>query len=140
MAFSITVDPTAGRAVVCFSGTVDGESLVTTLLELYGHSLWRRGYDALWDFTGITQLLLDVDDLKSLVALDHELDDVAGPGRDALAARREIDQFMGALHVALSRNSPRTVRLFHSPAEAAAWLDTQTLSAQGATPPRDKAA
>lgn len=140
MAYTVTIDQSAGRGTVRFTESVNGEALVASLLDLYGHALWRRGYDALWDWTSITELLLDVDDLKGLVALDHDLDDIAGPGRDALVARREIDRLMGALHVALSRDSPRSVRLFHTTAAAAAWLDTPTLSAQALVPPRDKAA
>ncbi len=140
MAYTVTLDPPTGRALVRFTGTVDGEALVTSLVALYGHPLWRRGYDAVWDLTDVSELLLDVDDLKELVALDTDFDDLAGPGRDALVAKREIDLLMGALHVALSRDSPRSVRLFHTADEAAAWLDTPALSAQKTPPPREAAA
>ena len=122
MAHTHRIDAAQRLARLTFTDTVTGPDLVDALFALYEDRAWEAGYDAIWDFRAITELLLEEGDLKSLVALDHELDDVAGHGRDVVVVTRERVVFVGKLFVRLSRDTPRPNHLVSTMDEALAWL------------------
>lgn len=132
MAHTHRIDTSRRVATLTFTGTVTGHDLVSALFALYEDPAWAPGYDAIWDFRVITELLLEEGDLKNLVALDHELDDVAGHGRDVVVVSRELDLFVGKLFLRLSKDTPRPNHLVTTMDEALVWLNGEAPSSGSA--------
>jgi hypothetical protein len=63
-------------------------------------------------------MLLEKDDLPSIVALQRAFGDVAGPGHDVFIASRMLDEAMARAYVAMMKNPVRQVHVCRSRAEA----------------------
>jgi len=122
MAYTYCIAPADRLAHLTFTGTVTGHELGRALTALYEDLDWRAGYNTLWDFRAIRQLLLDPRDFQALARLDFAFMDRAGAGRDALLAARSLDLAMGRLFIHAARNAPRPSALFDAEPDARAWL------------------
>jgi hypothetical protein len=122
VAFRYRFDPDRSAVLLTFTGSVSGDELARATRAIYADDGWRFGLDAIWDFTRITELVLEWEDLQRLVDLDREHADVAGPGHDVLVVARSLDEVIGEAYTYLSRSGPRQSSLCHSIAEAWAVL------------------
>jgi len=122
MAYTYRIDPAERLAHLTFTETVTGPELGEPLFSVYQDAGWQAGYDTIWDFRAITQLLLDEGDLEELVSMDLDLDEIAGNGSDAIVMVREQDHFIGKLFLHLAKSTPRPNYLCCTLEEARTWL------------------
>ena len=122
MAYTYRISDDDRLAHLTFTGTVNGPDLVHALTDLYADPAWQAGYNTIWDFRAISQLLLEEGDFKLLVGLDFEFMHLAGNGCDAIVVARDLDRFMGKLFLYLARNAPRRTALFDRMEDARQWL------------------
>jgi hypothetical protein len=123
MAFSYRIDPTNRRALGTLWGTVRGADIANAVRAIYEDPSWQPGFDTLWDSTGITQLLLERDDLPGVVAVQREMGLRAGQGREVIVVSRSLDDVMARMYAVMMRNEAREVRVFRSLAEATQFLN-----------------
>ena len=139
MCFPYFIDVPRRIAVVTLSGTVHGEDIAQTVRELYRDPLWQRGFDALWDGRGITDLRLERTDVCGFARLQRQFADVAAEGEDVLLMERIFDYAMASFYESLASRGPRPARVCRSEAEARILLEQRHepygASAHGARAP-----
>jgi hypothetical protein len=122
MAHTYHISDDEPLAHLTFTGTVTGPGLVHALTDLYADPAWRGGYNTIWDFRAIRQLLLEEKDFKALIGLDFAFMHHAGDGCDAIVVARDLDRFMARLFLHHTRHAPRRTALFDTLEEARRWL------------------
>lgn len=105
--------------VIDLSGSITGGDLVDLLGVLVDNPLFRESTKRIWDGRGISELVLD---LQDVTALRQEIDAYTASirGRAAIVVRREIDQM--AAHLYRAYLATRTFEVFTNMDEALAWI------------------
>ncbi len=101
------------------SGSVDSTLLKRIADELTSDPQWKDSFDRLWDWREITELLLQLDDVKTFVEEVRQSWEAAP--RVVIVARREIDLTIARLIKAMMRE--RLVEVFSDIEMARAYLD-----------------
>ena len=124
MASSYRIEPARRVAMATVSGTVTGAELADATRTLYRDAAWGTGFDVVWDFRGLTELLIEVDDMQALVDLDNDeqFRALATGGRDVFVVARDLDYAMGRVYAAFAREGPRQSHLVRTLREAWATL------------------
>ncbi len=122
MAFSYTIDAANRLARATLSGTVHGTELVAGARAIYKDPAWRPGFDTLWECTGITQLLLERDDIPSIVAVHERMSDRAGDGLEVIVVSRSLDHVMARMYSVWMRSQKRNVHVCRTVIEASQLL------------------
>ena len=122
MAHQYRIDGEQRLALVTVSGSISGTQLARLTRTLYEEPAWEAGYDAIWDFTGITELLLEKNDITDLIDVDQEYAHISAGGRDVFIVSRDLDYAMGRIHSAFARKGPRESHVCRSMDEAFALL------------------
>ncbi|HTV01955.1 MAG TPA: hypothetical protein VMF13_15510 [Luteitalea sp.] len=124
MAFTYHIDPVRRVAMATVSGTVTGAELADATRTIYRDAAWGTGFDVMWDFRGLTELLIERDDMQALVDLDNDdqFRTLAAGGRDVFIVARELDYAMGRVYAAFAREGPRQSHLVRTLREAWATL------------------
>jgi hypothetical protein len=112
------IDQSQRLATLTFGGSVSGTELAQATRTLYEDPMWAAGFDAIWDFRSIEELLLEKDDIRSLVELDASYADLAAGGRDIFIVARALDYAMGRIYAHFAKDGPRQSQMVRSPAEA----------------------
>ena len=123
MAFSYAIDSANRLATGTFSGSVSGREIASAFRTVYDDIAWQPDFDTVWECSGITELLLERNDLATLVALHREHVARAGTGLEIIVVTRALDRAMAKVYAVMMRNQPRRVRVCRSVAEAAQLLD-----------------
>src|SRR5438876_7216666 len=128
MAFEYKINPERKVALLTFSGSITGAELAEATKALYHDEAWQYGFNAIWDFSQITELLLEFSDFQGLAALDREYVEIAGPGLDVFIVVRQWDHAMRQTHMVLAKQAPRQSHVRHSLSEAWALLGQESLA------------
>jgi hypothetical protein len=126
MAFSYVIDGANRLATGTLSGSVSGAEMAYALRTVYQDVAWQPGFDTLWECSGITQLLLERNDLATLVGLHREFIGRAGSGLEIIVVTRSLDHVMAKVYAVMMRSQARRVRVCRSVAEAAEFLGRPT--------------
>ena len=97
MPFPYTIDASHRVAIIRKVGRVDVGRIRRTVEALFTDPVWQPGFDTIWDDSQTTELLLEREDLMTLLDVQRELAHLSGPGRDVMAATRPVDQIMGQI-------------------------------------------
>lgn len=102
-------------------GDIDYQSLLGAVKEFYDSGPTRN---ALWDFSLASAWNLSSNDVETLAALEARFDPSRAGSKSAIVASDEMIQAMGQLFIFFgdAREIETDVRLFHSKAEALAWI------------------
>lgn len=111
MAVPYSIDGKRRYAQAVLSGIVTGQDIARTIEAIYDSPDWRPGFDIIWNFAGVTDLVFDTDDLESLVALRRARADAGGAGRDIIVIKRILDDALARLYAAMTKNERRRTRL-----------------------------
>src|SRR3989442_8344668 len=107
MAFEYKINPERKVALLTFCGSITGAELAEATKALYHDEAWQYGFNPIWDFSRITELLLVFSDFHGLVAIDQEYAEIAGPGLDEFIVARQFDYAVGQTHMVLVKKRPR---------------------------------
>jgi hypothetical protein len=118
MPFPYTIDASHRVAIIRKVGRVDVGRIRRTVEALFTDPVWQPGFDTIWDDSQTTELLLEREDLITLLDVQRELAHLSGPGRDVMAATRPVDQIMGQIFSMYAKDQHRTLILCKSMAEA----------------------
>ena len=91
------------------SGSVRASDIASALCVVYEDPNWRRGFDTVWECTGITELLFDRRDLQRLADVQSELATKSGQGREILIVSRPLDRMMAKMYAFMMRGQTRSV-------------------------------
>ena len=116
------VDPAQRLGTAVLDGRIDVEAFTAAMRALYEHPEWEAGFAALWDGTGITQLLIAPDDLAEIDRTYRDVEPRMGYGRGAFVMPREVAQIIAKLLMRRLANPQRERRLFDRVDEALLWL------------------
>lgn len=122
MAYSCAIETKRGLGVITLTGSVDDNDLVEAMRDLYSSGGWRRGFNILWDGTGIAELVIDRPGLDQIVEETGEFQNRIGSGKSAFVVRRQLDESMTKIILRMTRTSERERRLFRNTKDALDWL------------------
>jgi hypothetical protein len=129
MAHTYSLHPEHQLGVVRLFERVTWDDIERAARALYTDPAWRPPYSTVWDFRGVSALVVLPDDVEQSAALFRWVHTrVSAPGRSAFLARREEDHLIAELLVYLRRKHiEREARVFCCTArattrDAAAWL------------------
>lgn len=131
MAYQITFDPALRRATSRLRGVVTGAEFGEAMRALYLADDWAPAWNALWDFTAVTELVVDPADVEAILAVTQACEHRLGSGRTAFVLRDDMHRVVAALLLHRTRGIPRERRLCSSLIEAQAWLDAPPEAAGG---------
>ena len=123
MPHACQIDPARRLGTATLAGNVSAAEFARTMEALYGHPRWEPGFRALWDGTGITQLLIAPDDLPVIEASYRRVESSMGRGRAAFVVPYDVAEIIAHLLIHRLRNADRERRTFGDVDEALAWLD-----------------
>ena len=127
MAYMYVVDPASRLGAVRLEGQVTGDQVAEVSLLLFRHPDWQPGFCELWDARGITELLVTLEEVRRVAAIEKEHLQRMGMGRVAIVVARDIEYYIGRLYTAFVRDTERPVRLFKSIDKAQHWLGLSSL-------------
>ena len=127
MAYTYLVDGERKLGAVRFEGQVTGDEVAEVSCLLFRHADWQAGFCELWDARGITELVVTLEEVRRVAAIEQDHLAEIGTGRVAIVVARELDYFLGRLYIAFVRGTQRPVRLFRSIDEAQQWLGLSSL-------------
>lgn len=119
---SYVIDSGNRLATGTLSGIVHGSDIASGIKAVYEDPAWQPGFDTVWDSTGIEQLLLQLGDLPSFVALHRDYVTRSGTGKEIIIVSRAIDTAMAKTYAVMMRNAARAVHVCHSRTQAAQIL------------------
>lgn len=122
MACTCHIDVDRRLGIVTLYDSVDAKQLLRALGDLYQHPAWRLGFRALWDATGVFQLLVDPDDLALIVRRSEDMRPLIGSGRSAIVVPRETDYVIAKLLIQRVPSAQRERMAFRRLEDAQAWL------------------
>ncbi len=128
MSYLCRVLPDHHLGVALFSGPLTVDDFHGVLNQLYGNPAWKPGFDALWDAREVTELVLDEQDVSTVVHHIQRLADRKGPGRTAFVVPRDVDYAIARLLIWLTRNERRQRKAFRQMEEALVWLGREGLA------------
>ena len=131
MAFTLHIDRATRRALGVLSGSVTGHEFAEAMDALYHDPAWSPGFEVLWDFTAVRELLVDRQGVETIVAAARACRPRMGVGRTAIAIPNEMHQTIASLVVYKTRGEGRDRRIFDTRATADAWLN-EARAAEGA--------
>jgi hypothetical protein len=106
-------------------GLVPGARIAATIAAIYGDPACGPGFDILWDFSTITELMFERDDLPSFVRLNKEFSHLSQFGRDIILVTRTLDKEMAEMYAVMMRAQRRAVHVCQSMYEATQILATK---------------
>jgi hypothetical protein len=112
------VDSSARRVTATFNGAVRGTDIADTIAAIYYDPAWEPGMHILYDARGITQLLMDPEDMPRIVAAQHEHEARAGKGIDVILVSRALDFAMAQMYEKLARGAARQTYVTKSEEDA----------------------
>jgi hypothetical protein len=112
--FSYSIDATNRLLLATLSGSVRASDIASALCAVYKDPNWKRGFDTVWDCTGIRELLFDRRDLQRLVGVQSELAAKSGQGREILIVSRPVDRMMAKMYAFMMRGQTRSVTVCES--------------------------
>ncbi len=80
-----TIDVPHRVAIIRKVGRVDVSRIRRTAQALFTDPVWEPGFDTIWDDSETTELLLERQDLASLLEVQREFAHLSDPGRDVMA-------------------------------------------------------
>jgi hypothetical protein len=93
------------------SGSVPGTRIAATIAAIYGDAACGPGFDILWNFSTITELMFERDDLPSFVRLNKEFAHLSQSGRDIIFVTRTLDREMADMYAVMMRAQRRAVHV-----------------------------
>jgi hypothetical protein len=105
--FPFVVDSSGRQVTATFNGPVRGADIADTVGAIYYDPAWKPGMHILYDARGITQLLMDPEDMPRIVAAQHEHEARAGKGVDVILVARALDFAMAQMYEKLARGAVR---------------------------------
>ena len=111
MTLPYVIDTGRRRARATLAGRVAGCDIAETIEAIYLDPHWQSGFDSIWDATGITELLLDMDEVSRFLNLKVQYQTIAGPGRIVLLVSRSLDYGMAKVFAVLAKGGPRSVHV-----------------------------
>lgn len=117
-----TILPEEGYADIYVAGEVYGPDLAGAMQRVFNDPAWTPGLGTLWDFSGVTALIVAYEDVERILEQARALGPRMGPGRGTFVAQREEVIEIARLLIARSHTADRPRRLFTTRAEAVAWL------------------
>ena len=118
MPFPYVIDVPHRVAIIRKIGRVDANRIRRTVEAVFTDPAWEPGFDTIWDDSETTELLLEREDLMSLLELQKSLAHLSGPGRDIMASTRAVDRIMGQIYAVYAKEQHRTLILCKSMEEA----------------------
>lgn len=100
------------------SGRVHGTDIAETVSAIYYDPAWQPGMNILYDARGITELLMDHEDIPRIVAAQHEHAARAGQGVDVILVSRALDFAMAQMYEKMARGAVRQTYVTKSEEEA----------------------
>lgn len=124
MPFTIAIDREHGLARVRFEGTTTGRDIIAATDALVAHPDYDASFDQLWVLTDVSQLIVEPDEMKALVANDQALVESGAMGRVrvGIVVIGELRQLFIHLYEYQMRASGQEIRLFDTEGAAMAWL------------------
>ena len=127
MAYAYAIDKELRLGAVRFAGRVTGGEVAEAALLLFQHPDWQAGFCEMWDARATTELLVSLEEVRRVAAIEQDHLAEIGMGRVAIVVKRDLEYYLGRLYVAFVRDTQRPVRLFRSLAEAQRWLGLPSL-------------
>jgi hypothetical protein len=124
-AYPYTIDSSKRLVIATMSGSVPGTRIAATIAAIYGDPICGPGFDILWDFSTITELMFERDDLPSFVRLSQEFSPLSQSGRDIILVTRTLDKEMAEMYAVMMRAQHRAVHVCLSMYEATQILGTK---------------
>ena len=109
-------------AIGTLTGTVRGRDIAAAIRTIYEDVAWEAGFDAVWECTGITELLFEQKDLHSFVELQRDFAGRSGPGLEIIVVERSLDEVMAKMYALMMKGQTRRVHVCRSMLEAVAHL------------------
>jgi hypothetical protein len=113
-AYPYTIDSSRRLVTATMSGSVPGTRIAATIGAIYGDPACGPGFDILWDFSTITELMFERDDLPSFVRLSQEFAPLSQFGRDIILVTRTLDKEMAGMYAVMMRAQSRAVHICSS--------------------------
>jgi hypothetical protein len=110
-AYPYRIDPSRRLVTATMSGSVPGTRIAATIAAIYGDPACGPGFDILWDFSTITALMFERDDLPSFVRLNQESSHLSQSGRDIILVTRRLDKDMADMYAVMMRAQRRAVHV-----------------------------
>ena len=79
MPYAVCVDPESRLGMVCLSGRVTGGDLIAANEVLYGDAAWSPGFDELWDCRAVEEMVVEIEHMRAIVAMESAAESPAGP-------------------------------------------------------------
>jgi hypothetical protein len=127
--YPFRIDMSKRQVTATMSGSVPGTRIAATIAAIYGDPACGPGFDILWDFSTITELMFERDDLPSFVRLSQEFSHLSESGRDIILVTRTLDKEMAQMYAVMMRAQRRTVHICSSMYEATQILATKEAQA-----------
>src|ERR1700730_8811950 len=110
-AYPFHIDTSKRLVTATMSGSVPGTRIAATIAAIYGHPACGPGFDILWDFSTISELMFERDDLPSFVRLSQEFSHLSQSGRDIIFVTRTLDKNMAEMYAVMMRGQRRAVHI-----------------------------
>jgi hypothetical protein len=124
-AYPFIIDSAKRLVTATMSGSVPGTRIAATIAAIYTDPACGPGFDILWDFSTITELMFERDDLPSFVRLSQEFSRLSESGRDIILVTRTLDKEMAEMYAVMMRAQRRAVHVCLSMYEATQVLGTK---------------
>jgi hypothetical protein len=128
-AYPFRIDTSKRLVTVTMSGSVPGTRIAATIAAIYGDPACGPGFDIVWDFSTITELMFERDDLASFVRLSQEFSQLSQCGRDIILVTRKLDKDMAEMYAVMMRAQRRTVHICSSMDEVTQLLGAKAVQA-----------
>jgi hypothetical protein len=129
-AYPYRIDTSKRLVTATMFGSVPGTRIAATIAAIYGDPACGQAFDILWDFSTITELIFERDDLPSFVRLSRQFSHLSQSGRDIILVTRKLDKEMAEMYAVMMRAQRRAVHICASMYEV-----MQILSAKEAPAP-----
>ena len=103
MAYVYIVDGERRLGAVRFEGQVTGGEVAEVSCLLFRHADWQAGFCELWDARDITELVVTLEEVRRVAAIEKDHLAEIGMGRVAIVVARELDYYLGRLYIAFVR-------------------------------------
>jgi hypothetical protein len=126
MSYSYRIFPTLNLVCVAAADRVTGEEVIAESTRMFEDPDWTSGISRqLCDYRGVTGVVVTLDDVKNIMALERRFDHKIGAGRQALVVSSELHESLCMLYAAMCRlrRRPQEVRVFRAMDEALAWIE-----------------
>jgi hypothetical protein len=117
------IDTEIGLAVVRFSPAVRGSDVISMLNAVLGDPEWKPGFSRLWDGRDVKHLDVQPHEIEEHSAFLDSMRTIAGKGKSAIVAFRDIDHLTAQLYrERVRRLLGVDIRVFTEMPEAADFL------------------